>query len=377
MFKPALEQLDVLRVSLAHAQRTGYTRGVAYTLSWFGCIEYALGNQEDAVASFTECMTLATELGDDRLLAQLHVNFGQSYAAATDYASALEHLEDGLERKERAPSGKARDSARGTPSGFGRAFGIGYLGLVYGDLGQFDLAYTRIEEALSIVRLARSRAVEGSILTQLGMVQLWQGDWDACRRTATLMQGTAEQVHGPYILAMSKTVSGYAKFATGDKEAGLELLRAAVAWLEATQIGLTLSWNQACLAEALALSSRVDEARTHAERALERREARDLLGEVAAHRALGIVFGLAQGGWSAAEACFEKAIAAAARKGSERDAAITRLRGAAVALRLGHSERAASWLDEAIPRFAAMKMDRYLKEARTLAHTSTLRVAER
>ena len=33
-------------------------------------------------------------------------------------------------------------------------------------------------------------------MTQLGMVQLWQGDWAACRRTALLMQGTAEQVHG-------------------------------------------------------------------------------------------------------------------------------------------------------------------------------------
>src|SRR5262249_35106369 len=58
MFKPAAEQLDVLRVSLAHAQRTGYKRGVAYTLCWFGCIEYALGDQENAAAAFAECMKL-------------------------------------------------------------------------------------------------------------------------------------------------------------------------------------------------------------------------------------------------------------------------------------------------------------------------------
>src|SRR5262249_2324022 len=123
MFKPAAEQLEVLRVSLAHAQRIGYKRGVAYTLCWFRCIEYALGHQENAVAAFAECATLASELADERLAAQIQVNLGQSYAAAADYKLALEHLTVGLDRKERVPSTHGRE-ARGTPSGFGRAYGI-------------------------------------------------------------------------------------------------------------------------------------------------------------------------------------------------------------------------------------------------------------
>jgi class 3 adenylate cyclase/tetratricopeptide (TPR) repeat protein len=366
MFKPAVEQLEVLRVSLAHAQRIGYKRGVAYTLCWFGCIEYALGDQENAVAAFTECAALASELGDERLAAQLEVNLGQSYAAAADYKLALDHLAAGLERKERVPSGSRREP-RGSPSGFGRAYGMGYLGLVYGDRGEFDLAYSHIQQALSIVRQAKSRALEGSILTQLGMVQLWQGDWAACRRTAALMQGTAEQVHGPYILAMSKTVSGYAMFAAGEKEQGLELLRAAAAWLESTQIGLTLSWNLSCLAEALALCARADDARKYARRALDRAEARDLLGEVAAHRALGLAEVNGQGSWAVAEEHFRRALGAAERKVSEREAAITRLRGAAVALRFGEVDRATTWLDAATQQFTSMKMDTFLAEARALA----------
>jgi len=370
MFKPAVEQLEVLRVSLAHAQRIGYMRGVAYTLCWFGCIEYALGNQESAVAAFAECIRLASDLADERLAAQLQVNLGQSYAAAADYKLALEHLSVGLERKERVPSGRGRET-RGSPSGFGRAYGIGYLGLVYGDRGEFDLAYSHIEQALSIVRKARSRALEGSILTQLGMVQLWQGDWAACRRTAAVMQGTAEQVHGPYILAMSKTVSGFAKFASGDKEEGLTLLRSAAAWLESTQIGLTLSWNLSCLAEALALSARPDDARRHARCALDRAEAKDLLGEVAAYRALGLAEASGQGSWSTAEECFRKALDAAERKGSVREAAISRFRGAAVAVRFGELDRATAWLDMAIQQFSAMKMETYLAEARSLAQLVT------
>jgi tetratricopeptide (TPR) repeat protein len=312
-------------------------------------------------------MPLAADMGDERLMAQLHVNLGQSYAAATDYPAALEHLSDGLEKKERVPSGRGRESNRVVPSGFGRAYGLGYLGLVFGDRGQFDLAHAHLDQALSIIQVTRGRAIEGSILTQLAMVQLWQGDWDGCQRTAALMQGTAEKVHGPYILAMSKTVGGYAKFATGREEEGLDMLRAAAAWLEATNIGLTLSWNLSCLAEALALASHVDEARTVAERALARSAARDLLGEVAALRALGLAEARGRGTWSSAEAYFERALAAAARKGSERDAAMTRLRGATVALRFDEKSRAADWLRTATDQFAAMKMDAYLTEARALA----------
>jgi class 3 adenylate cyclase/tetratricopeptide (TPR) repeat protein len=368
IFKPAPEQLEVLQASLEHAERIGYKSGLAYTHCWLGCIEYALGDQERAAAWFATSMTLALGLGDDRLVAQVHVNLGQSYAAATDYSKALEHLEEGLERKDRVPSGRAgARAASAMRAGTGRAYALGYLGLVHGDMGQFDLAYKYLEEALSIVRAARSRAVEGSILTQLAMVQLWQGAWEACRATASAMQGTAEQVHGPYILAMSKTVSGYAKFMSGETVEGIELLREAAAWLEKAQVGLTLSWNEACLAEALALSLLYEEAKVHADRALDRARARDRLGEVAAYRALGLAEMGRHGGWDAGQIAFEQAVATAERKRSQRDAAITRFRGATVARHFGDEARASQWLAQAVTAFTAMKMDWYRSEAERLA----------
>jgi tetratricopeptide (TPR) repeat protein len=369
MFKPAPEQLDVLEQSLEYAERIGYESGAAYTHCWLGCIEYALGDQERALKRFATSMDLAQRLGDDRLVAQVHVNLGQSYAAAGDYAKALEHLDEGLERKDRVPSGRAgARAATAMRAGTGRAYALGYLGLVNGDMGQFDIAYNYLDEALFIVRAGRSRAVEGSILTQLAMVQLWQGAWDASRATASVMQGTAEQVHGPYILAMSKTVSGYAKFMQGAEAEGLELLHDAAAWLESTQIALTLSWNQACLAEALALSLRKDEARVYAERALARIGARDRVGEVAAYRALGLAEMGRNGAWDSARASFERALAAAERKRSSRDAAITKYRGAAVALHFGEKEVASPWLLEAIRVFSSLKMDFYRDAAERLLH---------
>jgi tetratricopeptide (TPR) repeat protein len=371
MFKPARDQLDVLGVSLEHARRLGHQAGIAYTLCWFGCIEYALGDQQRAVTTFAECMALANQLEDERLLAQLHLNIGQSHAAATEYGKAFEHLNEGLARKERGFARRpgAASAPRGVPAGSGRAYALGYLGLIHGDLGHFEQAQRYLTEALSLVREARSQALEGSILTQLALVQLWQGRWAAARATAKLMQGTAEQIHGPYILAMSKTVTGYASLLAGDGAEALELLRGSVAWLETTQIGLTLSWNQACLAEGLALRGHDVEARVHAWRALARADARDLLGEAAAHRALGLAEGRPDGSWHTARGCFETAIELAERKRSVRDVAVTRFRGAALALRFSEFRLGAEWLTGAIAQFAAMEMTWYREQALDLLRT--------
>jgi hypothetical protein len=152
-------------------------------------------------------------------------------------------------------------------------------------------------------------------------------------------------------------------------EEGISALTDAVAWLESTQIGLTMSWNRACLAEVLALSSRHQEAEAQATKALERSSAKDRLGEAAAHRALGIAAG-AGGNWEQAAPHFERSLVTAQRKASRRDAAITRFRGAEVALRAtvapsgSHRELAAKWLTSAISDFGAMNMPWYQVHAR-------------
>lgn len=368
MFHPAREQLEVLSASLEDARHLGYQSGVAYTLCWQGCIEYALGDQERAVATFGTCIGLASQLADERLLAQLYLNLGQSYAAATDYERAVEKINEGLALKEQALRGRPRGRSGAGRSVLmsGRAYAVGYLGLIKGDVGEFQQAYRYLNEAVNLVRDAGSQAVEGSVLTQLSLVQLWQGDWPAARVTSAQTQGRAEQVHGPYILAMSKTVAGYADVMSSAHEPALRMLQDAVTWLESSQIGLTLSWNEACLAEGLALAGRFDDARIHAWRALQRAEAGDLLGAVAAHRALGLAEGGKGGTWSRARRSFDSALAASAQKGSRRDEAITRFRAASVAARFGARELAVEWLATAITQFSSMGMPWYTEEARAL-----------
>jgi hypothetical protein len=130
-----------------------------------------------------------------------------------------------------------------------------------------------------------------------------------------------------------------------------------------------MSWNRACLAEALALSSHREEASAQASKALERLSAKDRLGEAAAHRALGIAAGIA-GSWADSAPHFERSLVVSEQKASPRDAAITHLRGAEVALRANrdagadHRELAESWLTSAIAAFGTMNMPWYQAQAR-------------
>jgi tetratricopeptide (TPR) repeat protein len=366
LFKPAPENIDVLKISYECAERIGYTRGAARSLYWMGWLEYALGQQQEAIEYLHRCMKLAEQINDERLVAQLHLNLGQSFAAATDYRQALRWLNLGIGLKRERGSNPPDMQLGSTYGGGGLAYSLGYLALIHGDIGQFESAYTELEIALSMVRARGTRSLEGSITTQLGMVQLWQGDFEKSLETAQRMQEIGEQVNGPYILAMSQTIAGYANCQTGRRDMGLLQLREAASWLQSHAIKLTLSWNFGCLAEALALAGRYDEAREAANRALERAHTWDRLGEVMAHRALGIADTRA-GNLDLAHTHFEAALRRASAKESPRDMAITCVRWADALIHA--PERAKSLCSEALIFFEGAQMTFYAELARARLDT--------
>jgi tetratricopeptide (TPR) repeat protein len=208
----------------------------------------------------------------------------------------------------------------------GHSYALGYLALIRGDVGEFDAAYAHAYAALQRLRDAGGSAVEGSLLTQLAMVQTMQGDFSGALDTAASMRRMGERIHGPYIFAMSKTVSGVSRFHLGQQGLGIAELEQAATWLKEHEVKLTLSWNLAVLAEALALKGEVEPATRYAERALERATSWDRLGEVTAHRALGVAAGTHPERLAKARVHFADAARLSRAKGSRRDAAITDLR---------------------------------------------------
>jgi tetratricopeptide (TPR) repeat protein len=345
LYQPMARQLAVLGECHDIARRIGYAKGAARCGYWMGWIQYALGNQAEAVWHFERILPVARDLGDERLVAQLQLNIGQSYAAATEYRRAREHLDRGLSR--------LGTSSPGTEA----AYAFGHLGMLYGDQGHFELGYQYLEEALRITRALGRRSVEGAVLTQLAIVQLWQGDWVAGLETVHRARQEAERMGAPSILAMCRMLEGHARFQLTGGAEPLALLREAVRWLEDNETRFILSWNQACLAEALVLSDQVEEASFWAHQALARSLTWDRRGEAMAHRVLGLVAARGQGANLArARMHLEQSIEVARNKDSPREEALSRWRIAELLREAGRADEARRQLELALPRFVQMGM---------------------
>jgi|CZKU01.1.fsa_nt_gi class 3 adenylate cyclase/tetratricopeptide (TPR) repeat protein len=315
IYSPARSQLEILRRAVEYARELHALEAVARAEYWRGWIQYALGNQESAIAHCREALGIAERASIERLRVQLVANLGQCHAAAGEYDDAFRYLDEGIEYHKTRAVGVSR---RGVAVGF--AYALGTRALVHGDRGNFGDAYQEMNEALAMVE-GSGHAIEGSLFGLLGMIQLWQGQWEACLETVRRARAAAEQVHGPYVLAMAQTAGGYAAWTLRSSQTALAELRQSVDWLEAREIHLYVSFNYAHLADALVDAMKPEEARAYALRALRRAEEKDPIGETMAHRVLARLAGPG----AVAESHLESARQSAIRRGSRRDLALTRL----------------------------------------------------
>ncbi|ADO68526.1 Adenylate/guanylate cyclase [Stigmatella aurantiaca DW4/3-1] len=357
LHKPSTRQVNALEECYAISLEIGYPKGAMRCGFWAGFLQYALGNQAEAVWHFERVLPLARELGDGQMVAQIQLSLGQSFAVSTEYQQALECFSKGM----------AFPPSFGVEAHAAKAYAMGYLGMLHGDQGRFDEGYRCLEEGLRMVRTLGRRSLEGSVVTLQAMVRLWQGDWNASLEAALWLRSEAERMGGPFIIAMSKTVEGFARFHLSGGAAAITLLSEAVSWLEENDTRLALSWNQACLAEALALEGRGDEARRQADRALTRALSGDRRGEAMAHRALGLAAARSYlPDHARALEHLEKSIEVARRKDSPREEALSRFRMAESLRALGRRDEAAHQLGLSLPRLEEMNMVWYRQQAHVL-----------
>jgi class 3 adenylate cyclase/tetratricopeptide (TPR) repeat protein len=284
LYNPSPEHIGLLERAHGQAMRARDGIATARAEYWLGWFYYALGEQARAISYARSALERARAADDQRLVGQLLLNLGQCLVAACEYDEAIEHLDAGLaiKREVGAQQSKRPAGERRTP--LGKAYALASKGLLHGDRGEFELGYACFAAGLGALE-KNGHAVEGSCLGMLGMVQVLQGQWAQALETANRAQATAERVNGPYVFAMSRTVSGYARWMLERSESALEELKHAVTWLEDRKIGLYISFNYGYLAEALASAGRATEAREYAERAVARAHT-DPLGEASAYRTL-------------------------------------------------------------------------------------------
>ncbi|MET0287840.1 MAG: AAA family ATPase [Polyangiales bacterium] len=322
---PAREQLGVLEQSLHWARQLDDPRAAVRCLSWMAWLAHVVGDQQRAVELYQTALAESAKLRDDLFGAHIRGNIGLSYAMAARHDEAQTALQSNLGSRQRASA----------LVGGGYGYTLAYLGLIAGDQGEFERAHQYFERALSTVQDTGRMALLGAVLTMRAMVEGWQRDFSACQRTAAQVRDIADRVSGGYLRAMSDTLAGAARVFGQNEPAGLDALQASVRWLDMHRIHLTMSWNEAWLAEALARNGQFHEAEAAASRALVRSTSWDALGEVQARRVRALVYLERDRDPFRAERELQFAHDAAERKRGRRDLALTTLARASLRARQG------------------------------------------
>jgi hypothetical protein len=309
VYNPDAEQVTALHDSLRWASELADQRRTCLCLNWLSWLEHALGNQRSALAYSEQFRQAATELGETRLLAQALINAGVSHAMATDYGRAVASIEQGLQ---------ARARFTGTAYGYAQ----GYLAMICGDQGDFERAYAFLAQASAAIGVHSHITLQGPLLIQRAMIECWQESWQACIATSMRAREIAERIEGNYILGMSLSLEGHARFMASGDEAALGLQREAVALLDAHGIRLHMSMTLGLLAESLAHAGAYDEAEATLGAARARIAEHDRLGEVAALRAAAWIAGMRDRDVGSAKRWMQEAVAAAEAKHSGREQAL-------------------------------------------------------
>lgn len=357
VYDPAHAELPLFDRAVEEARSRDDVAGVAYAEYWLAYLHYSLGAADLALRHGHRCIEAAEAVGDKWLVAQGRIILGQALSASARYDEGLSFLGD----PQRLHSG-AKPAGAGNQPGF--AYALAVKASVLGDLGRFDEAEGCFEAALAALP-RKTHEAEGSILCWRAAVALWQGRFDDAHRHALGAQRVADQVRSLYLYAMALGMGGYAEWKLEPGLGALRHLADATAWLDQRGKHLFISLNFGWLAEALAASGRMDEARRYAARALRRARQGDWLGAPMALRALARA--AAQDG-AAREATLHLKLAESAthRRHSPHESACNRLCQAQLDVIAGRRVEARDTLEQAEREFDRLAMQWHRTQARRL-----------
>jgi len=291
VYDPDLEHLPILQRAVDLAAARGDDNALARTQYWLGYMYYALGKlglgiehlqraQDSCVRAMKRLLAngsadAAVEL--DAHAVQVLAVLGQARGAAGEFEGVLDQLDEAIEIKRR--------HRRGTRPALGSAYAFACRGAVLGNFGRFREAHESFAEGLDALR-GSSPPVKGSMLDLQGLVFTWQQRWPEALACGTEAQQIGERIESLYILAISQTLRGYARWKLERTTDAIDAIVRAVSWLEARDKRLYISVSYAWLAEAMLDVGRHAEARAHAARAIRRARQRDRIGEALAYRVM-------------------------------------------------------------------------------------------
>lgn len=265
--------------AVALAEGLGDQPLLARAQYWLGYICYAKGLTRRAVVHCRRALTLAQQVGDGRLRAQVEATLGQALVSCCRYAEALVLLDGALDSK--------RLHARpGSGMAIGSAYTLSCKGLLLADRGELAAAQACFDQSLELLG-DTPHPVACSVRGWVAAAYLWQGRWQDASRMARDGERIADRAGTRHLLAMSRALDGYACWQLGEGQAAYERVRDATHWIEQRQGAFSASLNYGWLLD-MAVQLELDEPVLQAltGRLLARARQGDRLGEAMGRRAL-------------------------------------------------------------------------------------------
>lgn len=150
--------LDTFQQALSLFRTTGSRQGEAYSLVGIGRVYSALGDYQDALVFYQDALSILVDLGDRQGEGSILSNIGRVYDNLGAYDQALVHLQRAL---------AIFNSIGDRPS---TSVAVNNIGAVYDDLGEYDQALNYYQQALAIRGAIDDRQGESATLNNIGLV---------------------------------------------------------------------------------------------------------------------------------------------------------------------------------------------------------------
>jgi hypothetical protein len=188
--------------------------------------------------------------------------------------------------------------------------------------------------------------VGNSVRNWIAVAYIWQGCWQDAQEVAQDSARIAENTGALYLLAVSRSTLGFARWCANGDLQGIRLLEDAVSWLAARNGEMFSSLHFAWLALAYAVEGQRARARTMAAHVLLRARKGERLGEAIGSRAMALL-ALNAGHPEQARRWLDRADRAATVRDSQRERALNALAQGHVLQHLGEGARAKAAIGEA------------------------------
>ena len=197
--------------------------------------------------------------------------------------------------------------------------------------------------------------VGNSVRNWIVVACVWQGRWPQAARIGAESARIAEHTRGLLLLAVVRSITGYAAWAEHGDVGGLAQMREAVGWIESRAGEFFTSLQYGWLVEASIASGNADEARRHAARLFHRAAQGERLGEAVGCRGLAVAAAQA-GDTSTARRWMARAQRSARQRASAREAALNLAAEARIAALQGNATGALAAHEAAVSALRKLGM---------------------